>query len=75
MNQETSHTVEVEIGERDILVLRFKDVLTPEQRMHVQSIMTQIASAPGPQTIVLENMCQVSIIRRDEDGPRIEAVS
>lgn len=67
-------SVEVDLGERDILVLSFKDVLTPQQRAHVQSVMAQIASAPGPQTIVLENGCQASVMRRDDVGARLEDV-
>lgn len=68
-------SVEVDIGERDILVLSFKDLLKAEDRMRVKALMDQIASAPGRQTIVLENGCQASIIRRDDEGARLEPVS
>lgn len=60
------YTVSVDLGERHILVLQFKHVMTPEMRTNIQAAMTQIAAQPGRQTLILENGCQYSVIRRPE---------
>jgi hypothetical protein len=69
-------SVEVDLGERDILVLQFKHILTAEQRLHVSRAMAQIAAGPGRQTIVLEDGCEYSVIQREaapSQADRIEA--
>ena len=65
MKKSSDKHVEVDLGAAGILVLTYRRPLTPEQRRNVKRAMEQVARSEGPITIVLEDGCKHSIIRRE----------